>query len=92
MERNHLHCWQEMEFPTLFIPTIHQIWFQMPLDGSQIVNRPLGGRVVTTTDMHKESHECQKLLLAEGLQRVNAANVLIIQGDHFENKFTDLDV
>ena len=67
MERNHLHCWQEMEFPTSSIPTIHQIRFQMPLGGSQIVNRPLGGRVVTTTDLRKESHVCQKLLPTEGL-------------------------
>lgn len=90
MERNHLHCWQEMEFPTLFIPTIRQIRFQMPLDGSQIVNRPLGGRTVTPADLHKEFHVCQKLLPAEGLQRVDVDNVLITQSNHFENKFTDL--
>lgn len=67
MERNSLG--QEIEVPTLFIPTIHQIWFQMPLDDSQTSNRPPGERLVTTTDLLK------KPVCAEGSPQMAPLNL-----------------
>lgn len=75
-----------MEFPTLCIPTSHQIWFQMPLDGPQISIDPLEG------DLSPPQICARNPMCAESpsLQHVRGANVLVTQGHCFKNKCADL--
>lgn len=56
---------QGLEFPTWFIPIIHQIWFQMPLGDSQASNRPQEGdwsppQICTRNPMCAESSCLQR--------------------------------
>ena len=46
--------WKFHLFPHFSHSYYSPVWFQMPLDDSQTLDRPSGGRPVTTTALHKK--------------------------------------
>ena len=81
-----------MEFPTLFTPLIHHAWFQLPLGDSQTSDRPSGGRLAPPQKCTRNFLCAESPSPQRALQLVNGANVLVTQGDHFEENYTDLDI
>lgn len=92
MERSSLHFWQELELPTLFIPILHQILFQMPLEGLKHQTGPQEGDL-SPPPICTRNPTCAEGPPTEGLsEHITGTKVLVTQGDCFEEKYSDLDI